>query len=228
MATASLPSYNISPTAQTGQGAYGKVPGNIGLPPSLYEESLSAVPGLSGLVGSAGTDIASQLAGTLSPSTMMNIGNYAAGRGVSMGQPNSPIMNEIGMGLTGTTTEGLQQQGIYNTNALLGTVGQQQLSPDLTSTIAQWNSTMNAAPDPAAAVSAEQSWIKQYMDMLNPPGAGSGGSFTASSNPFSQFPMFKSPSGGTGNTGAVNYNQTNPYTVYDIGSPSDYYMAGAQ
>ena len=98
-----------SPTG--GQGIYGAVPGQIPLPPSTWQETMTADPALSGQMDSYNSLINSQLAGQISPSTLRNIGDYSAARGVSLGQPNSPLSNMIGMNLVGTTTEQLQQQG---------------------------------------------------------------------------------------------------------------------
>ena len=179
--------FNLNPTATSGQGAYGMVPGQIGLPPSIYQQIQSVVPQISGLTSSAATGIQNDLSGILSPSTEMNIGNYAAARGVSSGQPNSPFSNMIGMGVTGTTTEQLQQQGQSNYLNFLSGVGQTQLNPSLIADIAQSNATLASAPDPQQAALALEQLIMQQRgpqggyNPMNP--AGRGGGF--GSNPYS-------------------------------------------
>jgi hypothetical protein len=169
--------YNINPGTQTGSGAYGAVPGAIGVPPSIYQEIGSVAPGLDNLTAGTGSVIGSQLAGQISPSTMNNIGNYAAARGVASGQPNSPLSNAIGLGLVGQTSEQLQQQGTANYGNFLGSVGQTQINPQLTTDIAFQNAVNAAAPNPgqaAGAASAQQNawmnYLYQMMQNQNPAG----------------------------------------------------------
>jgi hypothetical protein len=207
--------YNASPTPTTGQGAYGMVPGQTALPPSIWDQLNSNIPGYGAMTNSATGDIQSQLNGTLSPSTMSNIGNYAASRGVSLGQPNSAMSNEIGMNVTGTTTEGLEQLGLGNYNTFTGTAGSEQQNPALMADISQSNAVLGSAPDPSAAAAEQQSLFNQYLAKMNP--AGGTGSFTNTGNPmgnYSSFPMF---SGGSGGTGSFGYGSSggNPYSVYN-------------
>jgi hypothetical protein len=170
MATA----YNASPAPTTGQGTYGLVPGQTALPPSIWDQLNSNIPGYGAMTNSATGDIQSQLNGTLSPSTMSNIGNYAASRGVSLGQPNSPMSNEIGMNVTGTTTEGLEQQGLGNYNTFTGTAGGAQLNPETAAGISESNAQLAAAPDPTAAAMEQQSLFNQYLAAISSPAGGSG------------------------------------------------------
>ena len=208
--------YNVNPTPTTGQGAFGEVPGQTALPPSIWDQLNSNIPDYGAMTTAATGDIQSQLNGQLSPSTMTNIENQAASRGVSLGQPNSALSNEIGMNLTGTTTEGLEQQGLGNYNTFTGTVGSEQQNPALMSEISQSNAVLAAAPDPSASASYSQSLYDQYMAKMNPSG-GTGG-FSTTGNPqgnYSEFPMF---SGGSGGTGSFGYGSGggNPYSVYNI------------
>jgi hypothetical protein len=209
--------YNVSPAPTTGQGAFGEVPGQTALPPSIWDQLNSNIPGYGAMTTSATGDIQSQLNGTLSPSTMSNIGNYAASRGVSLGQPNSPMSNEIGMNVTGTTTEGLEQQGLGNYNTFTGTAGSEQQNPALMADISQSNAVLGSAPDPSAAAAYSQSLYDEYMAKMNP--AGGTGGFSMTGNPqgnYSQFPMFGG--GGAGAYGSINYGGGgSPYSVYNTG-----------
>ena len=171
MATNEYMGFNLSPLPTGGQGAYGKVPGQIGAPPSIYDQLSNVYPNIQGLTSGAGAAIGNQLAGQLSPETQSNIGNYAAARGLSMGQPNSPLANMIGMNITGTTSEALQQQGIGNYQNFLTGLGNTQNNPALLSEIAQYNAMLGAAPDPEAAANQQLSLLDRYMS-----GYGSGGS----------------------------------------------------
>ena len=186
------------------------MPGAINAPPSVWDELNQNVPNYGPMTQSATGDISSLLSGQLSPSTMNNIGNYAASRGVAMGQPNSPLSNLIGMNVTGTTTEGLEQQGLGDYNSLTGTLGATQQNPALLSNIAEENAVNASAPNPQAASQELQSLFAQYMNnpargtgqysSFNPSGAGSGGS-ASGGGAYSQFPMFS----GGGNSAATGY-----------------------
>jgi hypothetical protein len=171
MATNEYMGFNLSPLPTGGQGAYGKVPGQIGAPPSIYDQLSNVYPNIQGLTSGAGAAIGNQLAGQLSPETQSNIGNYAAARGLSMGQPNSPLANMIGMNITGTTSEALQQQGIGNYQNFLTGLGSTQSNPAMLAEIAQYNAMLGAAPDPEAAANQQLSLLDRYMA-----GFGAGGS----------------------------------------------------
>lgn len=171
--------YNLNPTPQSGQGTFGLVPGAVQAPPSVWDELNQNVPNYGGMTSAATGDISSLLSGSLSPSTMRNIGDYAASRGVSLGQPNSPIANEIGMGLTGTTTEGLQQQGLTDYNSLTSTLAGTQQNPSLLADIASQNATNAAAPDPASANIYAQQLLQQAQQSARGPQQGYVGTVTA-------------------------------------------------
>lgn len=171
--------YNINPTARAGQGTFGAVPGVQMAPPSIWDELNQNVGGYGGLDASATGVINSQLAGYLSPSTQRNIQDYAAARGVSLGQPNSPIMNEIGMGLTGTSTEQLQNQGLTNYNNLTSTLAGTQQNPQLLAEIANQNAVNAAAPDPTAANLYAQRLYEQQQQGARGPQQGYVGTVTA-------------------------------------------------
>jgi hypothetical protein len=209
--------YNINPAPTTGKGAYGMVPGQIALPPSIYEQMQNVYSGMTGLTSGAGDVISSQLKGQLSPETMSNIQNYAASRGVSLGQPNSDIANLIGLQVTGQTTEGLQSQGLQSYLNFLSGVGSTQTNPQLAYETSLQNAIFAAAPDPAAAAAQQQSLQQQYMNqafsqekelaqmqfqqeqaLANQyrnlaPSAGTGvyaGAGMGRTNPFADFPIF--------------------------------------
>jgi hypothetical protein len=206
--------FNLSPTATSGQGAYGLVPGQIGAPVSNWSQLMQNVPGFSSMTSGATGDISSELAGTLSPGTMSTLTNSAASRGISLGQPNSPISNEIGLNLIGSTSEALQNQGLSDYLKFTGTAGGMQLDPTLQADIAQSNATLGSAPDPSQAVNAEQSWIQQYMQMMNPAHmtynpAGNMG-YSAGGMGIQDNAWNYGSNSGYGDSG-------NPYTVYDTG-----------
>jgi hypothetical protein len=162
--------YQISPPPQSGNGAFGRVPGQISAPPSIWEQLNSNIPNYGALTTSATGNIQNELNGTLSPSTMTAIGNRAAAHGVSTGQPNSAMSNLFGYSLTGNTVEGLQHQGVTDYNNLTGTLGSTQQNPALVSSIAETNAVNNSAPDPGAAAA----YYKQLFDSYMNPAGGTG------------------------------------------------------
>jgi len=184
------------------------VPGAISEPPSIWDQLSTNLPNFGALTQTGTNDILGQLKGILSPETQGNIGNYAAARGVSLGQPNSPISNLIGMNVTGTTTEGLQQQGLQNLNNIFTTTGSMQQNPALLSNIQETNAVNAAAPDPSAAANQLLSLYQKYM---NPAGGTMGGfTFQPQANPYSQFQQFQ------------NQSQQNPFNTNAPGQGGGY------
>lgn len=167
-------SFNISPTPQSGSGAFGSVPGNLSLVPSTYQQ-LQNIPGYTGLNTSAVGDIGSELNGSISPGTQNLLQNKAASLGVSMGQPGGGVENPGNTFTTqnlldnlGITSEQLQGQGLNSLNQFSGTTGAQQLSPELESGIQEQNAVNAATPNPAAAQSEALSLYQQYLALANP------------------------------------------------------------
>jgi len=218
MADLSYLGYNVSPAPTGGQGAYGAVPGQTAVPPSTYQQASSVYSGLPGLTSAAGDVIGSELAGTISPSTQSNIWNQAAARGVNLGQPNSPMSNEIGLSLTGTTTQGLQATGESNYLNFLSGLSNTQISPSLLTDISQSNATLAAAPDPAAAAAAQQAQFdKYYNQSRSPAGYGAGQGYNTSPS-YSDFPGAQ-PAFTAGNyeqlvSGNTGGGYSSPYTTY--------------
>ena len=199
----SLPNYNISPDPTQGQGAYGLVPGPIGVPPSTYSQATDALPGLKSAGTQASNNIMNELQGQISPQALRNIQDAAARFGVSSGMTptNSPVGTNgvptlaINAALLGNyrTTEQLQQQGQQDYRNLLGAVGQQQINPALAAEIAAANAQLRAAPDPQKA--AEQQLANYWAALGATRGLGLQGARGFSS-------IGSGPSGGTGSYAA--------------------------
>ena len=92
-----------------------------------------------------------------------------------MGQPGGGVANPGNTFTTqnlldnlGITSENLQNTGLGNLNTFSGTTGNQQLSPELQSSIQEQNAVNAATPNPAAAQSEALSLYQQYMAMANP------------------------------------------------------------
>jgi hypothetical protein len=204
MATA----YNASPAPTQGNGAFGLVPGQIQTPPSLWDQLNQNVPDYGALTTSATGNINSMLNGQVSPSTMTNLSNQAAARGISLGQPNSPMSNVIGLNLLGTTSEGLQQQGLTDYNSFTGTAGGLQESPDTMANIANINSINAAAPNPSSAAAYSKSLFDEQLAAANPNPYAVGAINPATGQPITQGwnygpPAITSP--GAGSAGSAQY-----------------------
>lgn len=175
MATATN-NYNTTPAATNWWPTWGGKPGAIGTPPSTYDQLNANVPYYGTATNQAMGDINSMLSGQLSPETTGNIWNAAASRGVALGQPNSPISNEIGLGLTGNSSEQLQQQGLGDYGSITSLLGSQQNNPQMLADIAEQNAVTAAAPDPKAAGGYATWLMQQQLDAGNNNYGGIGGS----------------------------------------------------
>ena len=149
--TTAPPAYNINPQSQGGTGTFGQVPGNIDLP-NVSGDLASQIPGLGKLNTAASSDIASNLAGTLSPGTENALQNAAATYGETSGMPGSDLTwNSLYGNIAGASTAE-QAQGLSEYNSLIPTVsGTQTLSPDLMTQVAEQNAVNTASPNPVDA-----------------------------------------------------------------------------
>lgn len=161
-----LPSlnFNVSPAPRAGQGAYGAVPGQIGLPPSIWSQTGQAVPGLPALTKTATDVTGSYLKGQV-PSDVQNfLQQKAAQYGVSSGMPGSGFANNNLVRSLGLSSLQLQQTGLDSLKSLLGTVGGMQLDPSLISHIGEENAMYGAAPDPRQAAMQQIQTMKDLYD----------------------------------------------------------------
>lgn len=176
---ATTSSFNLNPAPTSGQGAFGAVPGQLGLPNSTYSQLTQNIPGFSGLNSATVNSIGSQLSGNLSQGTQNLLQDKAAAFGVSAGVPGGTPGNTLTtqnlLNNLGLTSEQLNQQGVANYNQFSNLLGQQQISPELQSNIAETNSINAAAPDPAAAQNYALQLYQEYMNLQNPSGGKSVG-----------------------------------------------------
>jgi hypothetical protein len=201
--------YTLSPTPTTGNGPFGAVPGQLGLPDPAANLA-AQVPGLSNINSAASGNILSQLQGKLSPGTINALQNFSAERGVASGMPGAPLNWNALYGNIAGASEALQTQGLQNYNSFIPTVsGTQTVSPALQNEIAQQNALNAAAPDPSAAASYSAQMFDKYLAALRGPGGGTmggrgGGGFDMSSIPQIANPIPQRRTGSTGTTGTTN------------------------
>lgn len=157
------------PTPQAGYGAYGGVPGQIGIPTDIYSQVNSAIPGLAGVGAGAAGVIGGQVAGVVNPDVQNLLQQKAASMGVGggggVGVPGSFTSNNF-LASLGETSQQQQQSGVDNYLKFLGGVGQTQTDPNLAFQVSQQNAVDAAAPNPAAAVAAQTSEFDKYMNMI--------------------------------------------------------------
>lgn len=164
-------------TGTTGSGtAYGKVPGPINIPPSVFSQLSGAVPNFGALTSGTSNLIGSQQAGNISPQTMNALKAGAAEFGVSSGMPGSGLESNQLFGNIAGFSEGLQQKGIQNYLALISGVGPTMTNPNLAAEIAARNADLAAAPDPTKAAAAQLDLWKKMFDYSrgasSPPSTG--------------------------------------------------------
>jgi hypothetical protein len=167
-----MAAYNINPTPQQGQGAFGSVPGVLGMPNPAADLG-SQLPGLTGLNTTASGDIMAQLQGQLSPGTLNALKSASAVYGQNWGMPGSGFETNALMGNIAGFSEGQVNKGIANYNSLIPTVSSTQtVSPALQTEISTQNALNAAAPNPGQAASYAQSLFDKYLKQLRGPGGG--------------------------------------------------------
>lgn len=162
---------NLNPQPQTGAGAYGAVPGVLGLPTNIYSQVNTANPGLNVTGNNAANVISDQVKGVVIPDVQNLIQNKAASLGVSggtgggTGAPGSFISNNW-LASLGRTSMDVQNEGVNNYLKFLTGVGGTMTDPNLAFTTEQQNSINAAAPTPSAAAQQEKDDFDRYMNMV--------------------------------------------------------------
>lgn len=173
--------FNVNPTPQGGSGAFGAVPGVLNLPPNIYSQVNTAIPGLAPAAGNAAGAITSQTAGVVNPDVQNQLQAKAAAMGVGggggVGQTGSFTSNNF-LASLGENSQQQQQSGIDNYLKFLTGVGGTQTDPNLAFQVGQQNAVDAAAPNPAAAAGEQVSEFDKYLKMVR--GGGSGYGPTAS------------------------------------------------
>ncbi len=186
--------FDLNPKPTGGNGAYGLVPGPLGLP-DPHGDLARVLPDLDALNSRTSASILDELGGRLSPETQAALNNLAAERGVSSGMPGAQTWDHLFLGNIAGAMENLKQQGITNYGQFIPTVSRTQtVDPALQAEIANTNAINAAAPDPAAAASEAERLFNQYKASIGAggggggnPGGGTRGTTTAPASPFSAF-----------------------------------------
>ncbi len=175
------PPFNLNADPRTGQGAYGLVPGALGLPP-VYQDVAGAFPNLSGNINQLSTNIGHELAGELDPQTIAMLQNTAAQFGIGQGVPLSPFAGAQGLRHLGLTSEARRDTGAQHLLSALPTVANTlTVNPQTQLDVANRNATLGAAPDPAAAAKEAQRLFDSYLAKLGANVRGGGVSYSPGS-----------------------------------------------
>jgi hypothetical protein len=153
--------FQLYPASQAGAGAFGEVPGDVGVP-QVASDLQAQMPGVPAMNSAASSDILSNLNGTLSPGTQNALQNASATYGVTSGMPGSDLTWNSLYGNIANASTTQQQTGLSEYNSTIPTVsGTQTVSPDLQTQIAEQNAVDNASPNPteAGAISTAESLI---------------------------------------------------------------------
>jgi hypothetical protein len=153
--------FQLYPASQAGAGAFGEVPGDVGVP-QVASDLQAQMPGVPAMNSAASSDILSNLNGTLSPGTQNALQNASATYGVTSGMPGSDLTWNSLYGNIANASTTQQQTGLSEYNSTIPTVsGTQTVSPDLQTQIAEQNAVDNASPNPteAGVISTAESLI---------------------------------------------------------------------
>jgi hypothetical protein len=160
------PAYSSNPAYQSGTGAFGQVPGALGVP-NPAGNLATVVPGLSKMNETLSGDILAKLGGQLSPATLNAIKDAGAAWGVQSGVPGSGIAANRTLRDLGLSTEAQIAQGIQEYNQTIPTISRTQtVSPELQTQIAEINAINAAAPNPQAQASFALQLFNSYLNRM--------------------------------------------------------------
>ena len=162
--------FNLNPTPQPGTGAFGSVPGPIGMPPNTWQQLQGLYPNISGQLGQAAGNIGSELAGEVD---MPSIARETAAYGIGSGMPGSGFSGTRGTNMTINQQQAMKRQGLQDYMGLMGSLGGMQTNQNTAIGVADRNSVYGAAPNPGEAY---QKMLSDYLSMRNNPAGGTGGS----------------------------------------------------
>lgn len=159
--------YNITPGPQAGQGAYGAVPGAIGIPPDYWTQMQSIYP-VTPQAQQASRIIGSQMAGELSPEEIATYQRLGAQFGAGITGGPTQFSGRQGLLSVGRKVSDVQQQGILNYEAMLKALSGTLTPQELAAQIANRNATMAAAPDPQQAAEQQmRDWMEKFQATMN-------------------------------------------------------------
>ncbi len=174
--SSALPGFTSAPEPTGGRGAYGMVPGTIGIPPSAWDQTIGVAPGL-GDTSQLTHNIMSELQGDINPQALKNMQDAAASYGVSSGMPGSnavpgTLAFNKNLRNIGLDTLAVQRQGQQDYLSALTGIGGTQTPQSLAAEIAAHNAQLKAAPDPQLAAEQQQRDYWNALNSLRGPGGG--------------------------------------------------------
>lgn len=174
---AGSPAFSLNPSPQRGQGAYGAVPGALGIPASRFDQ-VSGVLNTRAASPLISENLLRDLGGDIDIESLQN---EAARFGVATGMPmtgggTGPSFTGVrGLNRTEQELRNIRRQGLSDYLQAIQGVGALQTDPNLASQIATQNAVWASAPNPQAAAEEQMRlWQKQFDALSRGAGAGSG------------------------------------------------------
>lgn len=172
--------FTLTPDPLKGTGAFGLVPGTVGLPTPGADLNAAAGGGVPGLNKQMLDTLSAWGGGQLSPGTLNALQNAAATFGLTSGMPGGLRPGSLtSSNLFGNVVgfaENQAQKAMQDYNQLIPTISRTQtVDPALQARIAESNALSLAAPSPAAAASHAESLFNKYLNALRGGGGGGGG-----------------------------------------------------
>ncbi len=205
-----------TPLPQSGNGAFGLVPGSVPLPNPATDLG-NKLPGLTALNQGASDFVGDEINGTFPQSDLDALQNSNASWAVQNGMPNSPFSNNRLLGNIFRASEDRRRRGLEDLNRLTqATSNTQVLPPGIKAQIQRENADNAAAPNPRVRANYSESHaadlFNKYLENIRGPGGGTGG-------------YGGGPASGTGSY--VPHGTSNPFSapipdVYDPSLPSSY------
>lgn len=170
-ASGTVGGFNLSPSPTSGSGAYGAVPGQLGLP-SPSGDLTKQLPNLPALNTGVSQSILDASHGALPADVIAQIHDSAAQFGVANGMPGSngvagSLASNRGLRDIGRTSLDQQHWAASAYPGFVGAVsGTQTVNPALQNDIASQNALNRAAPNPTQRASAAQDLFNQYLNRI--------------------------------------------------------------
>lgn len=206
--------FNINPSPQGGRGAYGSVPGAVGMPASRYSQVRNIVggPRAESLISE---NLLRDLGGDIDLDTLQN---DAARFGVATGMPmvgggTGPSFTGVrGLNRTEQERRAIRRQGLQDYLGAAQGIGALSDDPNLAANLATQNAIWASAPNPELAAQEQMRIWEQQFRRLSLGGGGSsrsrgpwGGPVTAS---------IRSSGLGAGNRDSLGFEQPDDFGIY--------------
>lgn len=212
------PAFNLNPSPQRGQGAYGAVPGALGIPSSRFEQ-VSNVLNTRAASPLISENLLRDLSGDID---LESLQNDAARFGVETGMPrvgggSGPSFTDVRLlNLSDRERRAIRRQGLQDyLQAVQGTASLLD-DPNLSANIAEQNAVWASAPNPELAAKEQMRlWQQQFDALARGAGAGSGRSLNWTQlGPVGPSAIHHASGGPSGRVTNIFGDRTEPFATY--------------